>query len=1043
MLKITQRRLWFFSWITLTGTLLNLFALQLPTLAPLLLGNISAVLLTWRLGPVWGLAALGLLMLPVTPPFYWLSSALQVLVLLMFQRQYLQSAGFRRPLILYSLLLVVSSVMVQGFNGLNQQLLTVALLVVQFYLTLHGAAMLLDLTANAAQRQRQSLQHQLSVRIAAYATMPFGILVLIAMKGAIVHDLAKQHSQLDGHFQQSITDINNTLSSYLATVDVTARNLPHVPIAVLLKDLVQSQPEFISALMTDTNGKVLHFYKQFVDAEILGKSVAFRPYFSQPKKTGQPYISDVFQGQQMGKDLLVAVSMPYLREQKFAGVLELSVSLQQLKLTAPALSPAHPYQLLLQDGSGKSIWSSDPLLPAGLTVDLTLLNLSNLQAYFTNSWFNPGPPLLLNQQASTLVLPQKITGTDWQLLLYADIRWLMWKYQLYLLIAMAAILLFMLVIRRSAAFFVRSYTDSLSSLINSMEQYQPEQLHSENQPVLPATAIELDRLSTSFIMMQRRIRFARQQLQTVLQEKTVLSTELELRVRHRTQELEQERDRATSLAATKTQFLANMSHELRTPLAIIRGFTAQLRKEPALKAHQAPLDSIDHHCGFLLNIVNDILDSAKMDDGKLKIASQQTLLADVLLDLELSMRSNIESKGLRFEVSADSLLPASIITDPLRLKQILLNLLGNAVKFTHEGFVRLALHFDSPVLSIAVIDSGIGISTSQQQHIFEAFTQADLSTTRKYGGSGLGLYICKKLTEQMGIAFHVSSQPGLGSRFELQLQVDEPGQLVEFCPVGHHASNADASQYQGLVLVVDDVPELRSLVCRMLEDHGVQTLTASDGAEAIQLLSRQQVDLVLLDMHMPVKDGLTTLRELKSSGFITPVLALTADTSLDKHLEMLAAGCQLVLTKPVAETLLCSMLADYLPAAAPIVTAPTATAPIRAAAADLASKTSPAGDEQARTAQVKAKLDDLQLSYLGSLPELIRQLHQAEQTEDLRQLSLLLHKTKGTAACFGLLELSQAAGQAEQQLKQQGQQPGLLLPLLQQCQLCLAELGSA
>ncbi len=1014
--RLSYRRLGFFTLATAAGWLVNLLALQLPLLMPLLAGNIAALLLTLRLGPFWGLLSLPLLLCNVTEPTYWLTSLLQVCSVALFTR------GRRVFLVRLSGYAIALAACFFWFPTFFQTLpghawLIYLLLLLHFAVNLYGSSMLLDITATEQTLRQQSLQHQLASHIAAYALIPVSFLVAVALNAAIVHDLSRQNAKLNALQQQYFAVITQKLSHFQGILAFSSFNLSHQSPPLLLKNLVTSTPEFISALLTDADGKVLDYYKAFIDQDIRGDSVAHRAYFQQPRQTGRPYISDVFQGKRLGNDWLFALSSAYTKEGQFAGVIEASVLLTKLTEQFKTLNLPNASHVLLLDTEQRNLWSSQAFA-VGQRVDLAWLQPTQQRRYFERSWFNPLAAVILSSDSHYLIGQQDIAGTHWQLLIYQHNLPHLLRYHGYLLLALLLLLSLMGIMRASATRFVSNYTKTLSTLVEGLEQFKLEQ----PQPVTLqqlAPALEFEQLALSIHQMQRRISFTHQQLQNVLSEKTLLSMELEQRVIDRTAELSSERDRATRLAEAKNRFLANMSHELRTPLAIIQGFTRQLQKSAELQPYQGELQSIEANCEFLLHIVNDILDSAKMEENKLKIELQQIDFNNFLVEICQNIQPSIKQKGLQFEFIHPIELPAYLITDSLRLKQILLNLLSNALKFTHEGFIRFEVEYlefeqQPPQLCLTVTDSGVGISTAQQQHIFDAFEQADVSTTRQYGGTGLGLYICKKLAELLGIQFSLQSEAGIGSRFSLQWSLTAPVPLVQFSelPPVKPALPEPTVHYQATVLLVDDVAELRQLFSRMLTDHGLQVICAENGAVALQQLQQHPVQLILLDMHMPVKDGPTTLKELRALGYSQPVLALTADVLQEKHQEMRQAGCQQVLTKPLTEAALLAAMGPYLQqyrCQSTVMPSPN----------------------DIPTVEAPDEYDELQLSYLASLKDLQLQIKNLQQEQDIPQLLLLLHKTKGTAACLDFSELSLLAKAAETQLRQQQPADRELTALLQ------------
>ncbi|MDO8911653.1 MAG: PAS domain S-box protein [Phenylobacterium sp.] len=341
------------------------------------------------------------------------------------------------------------------------------------------------------------------------------------------------------------------------------------------------------------------------------------------------------------------------------------------------------------------------------------------------------------------------------------------------------------------------------------------------------------------------------------------------------------RDAAEGAARVKSDFMANMSHEIRTPLTAILGFTRLLtaRQDLAPEA-SAQLGRVATASDALLSIVNDVLDFSKLEAGQTEIKPRPVSPRGVLHDA-LSMFSPLaDAKGLSLSFAADDL-PDAVRLDPDRIRQVLLNLIGNAVKFTSTGGVRLVATYDqaSEQLAVAVEDTGAGMSDEQCERLFKRFSQVDGSSTRQHGGTGLGLAICKGLVEAMGGAIGVNSRPGLGSTFHFKITAPEAA-IVEPSVAETNATEAA----EGLrVLVVDDNAANRELVNALLSRVGVEVLEAADGPSAIEAASLNPVDLILLDLRMPGMSGPETLARIRQTDGPNqniPILAFTADDDL-------------------------------------------------------------------------------------------------------------------------------------------------------------------
>ncbi|HEX7448389.1 MAG TPA: ATP-binding protein [Pirellulales bacterium] len=434
---------------------------------------------------------------------------------------------------------------------------------------------------------------------------------------------------------------------------------------------------------------------------------------------------------------------------------------------------------------------------------------------------------------------------------------------------------------------------------------------------------------------------------------------------------------ATAADRAKSEFLANMSHEIRTPMTAILGFTELLldggAAGPALgdETSREALDTIHRNGQHLIGIINDILDLSKIESGKLEIervwASPRQIVGEVV-DL---MRVRADGKGLRIDTSVDGVLPEAVETDPTRLRQVLINLLGNAIKFTETGAVRLTTRWrpeqNGGELRFEVVDTGIGMSDEQIGRLFQPFSQADTSTTRRFGGTGLGLSISKRLTEMMGGSIEVRSKLGEGSTFSVRLPVASnchahgPSSIASFpamvpCPssavapalVAEHApaptatcgadpadhvtasssDNAHAPLPLGgyRILLAEDGPDNQRLIGHLLRRAGAELTLATDGQRAVEATREaadrgQPFDIILMDMQMPVLDGCEATRRLRAGGYQQPIVALTALTSADEHRECRLAGCDDVATKPVDRAALIDAIQGQL---GPISSGPAA-----------------------------------------------------------------------------------------------------------------------
>jgi signal transduction histidine kinase/ActR/RegA family two-component response regulator len=417
-----------------------------------------------------------------------------------------------------------------------------------------------------------------------------------------------------------------------------------------------------------------------------------------------------------------------------------------------------------------------------------------------------------------------------------------------------------------------------------------------------------------------RVSFSAKRLQRELGEALERrNAELERLVAERTEELQSARAAADAANASKSTFLANMSHEIRTPMTAILGF-ADLLADPAQTPsdREACISTIRRQGDHLLNVINDILDLSKIEADKLVVESIPTPIAAVLDDVRASLTPRANAKGIELRFVAPRPLPAQILTDPTRLRQILINIVGNAIKFTPAGSITVtAVVEPEGFLRFDVADTGIGMNPDQVSRLFKPFSQADDSTTRKYGGTGLGLTISKRLARLLGGDIQVESTPDRGSTFTLTIN---PGNLADVPRVpwvpGASASRAAPPTtthgvvLRGRILLAEDGPDNQRLIAHHLRRAGAAVVIADNGRVALDAVAAAEregrpFDLIILDMQMPELDGYGAAAELRRRSITIPILALTAHAMNGDRERCLAAGCDEFASKPIdAQSLL-------------------------------------------------------------------------------------------------------------------------------------------
>jgi signal transduction histidine kinase/CheY-like chemotaxis protein len=422
------------------------------------------------------------------------------------------------------------------------------------------------------------------------------------------------------------------------------------------------------------------------------------------------------------------------------------------------------------------------------------------------------------------------------------------------------------------------------------------------------------------------------------------SQRFESRVHERTAELNAAKLEAEEAVRIKSDFLANMSHEIRTPMTAILGYTDLLADEESVAHDEALrteyLRTIQRNGEHLLAIINDILDLSKIEAGKMSVETIETSPLQILFDVDSLMQLKARSKGLSLRTEYASPVPAIIHSDPVRLRQILVNLVGNAIKFTDTGEVTVRVRLEAertgaPTLRFEVTDTGIGMTPDQQSTLFEAFSQADTSTTRRYGGTGLGLRISRSLARGLGGDVTVRSDAGEGSTFTLTvptgplkgvplIEADKASSAVmcvsrpatEASP--HPFANTGAALEGLRIYFAEDGPDNQRLIGHHLRKAGAEVTIFPNGRECLRALTADETpsgplsspapcDLVLTDMQMPEMDGYTLARTLRSKGWNLPIIALTAHAMEDDEQKCLRAGCDAYASKPIDRDVLIAL----------------------------------------------------------------------------------------------------------------------------------------
>jgi len=454
----------------------------------------------------------------------------------------------------------------------------------------------------------------------------------------------------------------------------------------------------------------------------------------------------------------------------------------------------------------------------------------------------------------------------------------------------------------------------------------------------------------------------------------------------------------------KSRFLANMSHEIRTPLTAIMGFTEQLIHNKKAASDELHLTTILRNSKHLLELINNILDLSKIEAEKLAIEKEPLDIVQLVHDIDSIIRPLSQEKNLKCDINFHLPLPKIINSDATRLKQILINIASNAVKFTERGLLSLDITFDteSQLMEFAIQDSGIGMSEHEIERVFKPFEQADTTTTRRFGGTGLGLCISKNLAQLLGGDVYVKSAPGEGSCFRvkiasnLETENNEPTlmltELSQLTPVKDEQLSFAANSFDANILVAEDNPDNQVLITLLLQTWGLEPDIANNGAEAVEMALVNDYQVIIMDMQMPVMGGLEATQMLRHAAYDGPIIALTANVMKHDVDTYLNAGCNEALAKPIDKDALENVLVRYLHIEK---------------------------DSQNKwdTLLNSEKFQQINENYRSKLPEYLAQVNKLYHAGEWEELRALAHNLKGSAGCFGFTNIHLAAAALEDNLR--------------------------
>jgi signal transduction histidine kinase/ActR/RegA family two-component response regulator len=768
---------------------------------------------------------------------------------------------------------------------------------------------------------RLPLRAQLSQQFLSVATLP--LLAVTVVSGRLYVD--RQYRDSSEYLRETASvireDIDGVVSRHRAGVEaLSATAGPRIahrraPEAWLAQSRA-FYPDFLNLMVTDRWGALLAFSTSAPAAPAAPVGIwriRDREFFRRAISTRSPVVSDVIWDQVHGEPVIYVCTPVVRRDGSIAGVVAGSLPIRTFQF-AHRKEQAGRFSVVIVDGAGQVVYAAGEGTPTPLqSLEHTPL-LDAARRVAGNAAFRVDDTDASGGRMSWLVSADTSSLTGWRVMLrqpWAEV-YLQTEMQ-YLLTSLCLLAVFGLCLPL-ARLLSLNFTRPLEVLLSAFRAFSSNNARLPEVPLRDDAPAELAELLQDFGQVAGRLSQSYAELQAALAERERLNGELQeamasldRRIAARTAELAAAKTRAEDANRAKSEFLANMSHEIRTPINGVLGSLHLLKSTQLEEAQRQDLQVATTAAQALLAVINDILDFSRVEAGRMELERAPFSVGDCAGEAITILGLAARDKGLDLEARLDRAIPPAVIGDHARLRQVLLNLLNNAIKFTPKGSVRLEAKLVSSGAGAAVVefrvsDTGIGISEAKQKIIFEPFRQADGSVNRRYGGTGLGLAICSRLIALMGGSLQVGSRVGEGSSFWFTLTWPIAGGKPADGREADHAGRGSARRALN-ILVAEDNPVNQRIAQRLLERSGHRVSVAADGLQALSQVETHVYDVVFMDVQMPGIDGLEATRAIRRAeetrGGHIPIIAMTANALNGDREKCLDVGMDGYLSKPI------------------------------------------------------------------------------------------------------------------------------------------------